>query len=130
VDAAFEASSIPLAMKTLYEAIKTSSIANLNINYLPLELQLPPYLDTLLHSKDDQEVDELDSDEEDLLWPQEMNLGWKLPRIAPWKSLLLLDPENDVDVNTMLHGPYDDPEDRNFAESLARFLEAISITLS
>ncbi|KAH9961174.1 hypothetical protein BGW80DRAFT_1360514, partial [Lactifluus volemus] len=49
-------SSVAPAMKTLYESIKSHSLAHLTIHNLPMELQLPPYLDTLLHNTDDEEL--------------------------------------------------------------------------
>ncbi|KAJ3516543.1 hypothetical protein NLJ89_g1047 [Agrocybe chaxingu] len=129
---AFEVSSIAPAMKTIFEAIKTSSVAYITINYLPLELQLPPYLDALLHSQDDQETDLIDRHEDDvsLNWGQDMGLGWKLPIMAPWKTILLLDVDNNVVPDQVLQGPYDTPEDKKLAEGLVRFLETASITLS
>lgn len=132
VDRALEVSSIAAAMKTMYEAIKTSSMAYVTINNLPLELQLPPYLDTLLHSQSDQETDFFDpSDDEDSSnWGLHMTLGWKLPSMAPWKTLLLLDIDNDMDPHMILRGPHENAEDRTFAEGLVRFLEIASVTLS
>jgi hypothetical protein len=132
VDRAFEVSSIASAMKTIYEAIKTSSMAYVTINNLPLELQLPPYLDTLLHSQSDQETDFFDSsdDENNLNWGLHMTLGWQLPSMAPWKTLLLLDIDNDMDPHMILRGPHENAEDRTFAEGLVRFLEIASVTLS
>lgn len=129
---AFEVSTIAPAMKTIYEAIKTSSMAYVTINNLPLELQLPPYLDTLLHSQSDQETEFCDSsdDEYNLNWGLHMTLGWKLPSIAPWKTLLLLDIDNDMDPHMILRGPHENAEDRTFAEGLVRFLEIASVTLS
>jgi hypothetical protein len=125
-------SSIAPAMRTLYEAIKSSAVAYITINYLPLELQLPPYLDTLLHSQDDQETNFIDPFDDDvtLNWGQDMSLGWKLPTVAPWKTLLLLDVDNDMDPHQILKGPYDMPEDKNLVEGLIRFLETASVTLS
>ncbi|KAF8150632.1 nitrogen permease regulator of amino acid transport activity 3-domain-containing protein [Crassisporium funariophilum] len=132
VSQAFEVSSIAPAMKSIYEAIKNSSMAYVTINYLPLELQLPPYLDILLHSQEDQETDLIDSSDEDeaLTWGQEMSLGWKLPTMAPWKSLLLFDIDNDMDPHMILRGPHDNAEDRTLAEGLVRFLETASVTMS
>jgi len=132
LDRAFEVSSIASAMKTIYEAIKTSSMAYVTINNLPLELQLPPYLDTLLHSQNDQEMDFFDpsDDEYSLNWGLHMTFGWKLPSMAPWKTLLLLDIDNDMDPHMILRGPHENAEDRTFAEGLVRFLEIASVTLS
>lgn len=129
---ALEISSIPPAMKTIYQAIKTSTMAYVTINYLPLELQLPPYLDTLLHSQDDQDSDIVDPSEDDptLTWGEHMNLGWKLPTMAPWKTLLLLDIDNEMDPHMILSGPHQSADDRTLAEGLVRFLDTASVTLS
>ncbi|KAF9565186.1 hypothetical protein CPC08DRAFT_704721 [Agrocybe pediades] len=130
---AFEISSIAPAMKTVFEAIKSSSMAYVTINDLPLELQLPPYLDTLLHSQDnDEDADLVYSLDEDPTehWGEHQNLGWRLPVLAPWKTLLLLDIDNEKDLHMIMGGPQESAEDRNLAEGLVRFLETASITLS
>ncbi|KAF8962737.1 nitrogen permease regulator of amino acid transport activity 3-domain-containing protein [Flammula alnicola] len=129
---ALEMSSIAPAMKTIYEAIKSSELAYVTINYLPLQLQLPPYIDTLLHSQDDQEADFIDpsDDGSNLSWGQSMTLGWKLPTMAPWKTILLLDIESEMDPYMALRGPQPSAEDRKLAEGLIRFLETASVTLS
>lgn len=122
-------------MKTLYEAIKASKIAQLTINDFSFELQLPPHLDGLLHGEDETEMDYLNApDEEDSPgWGPEMSFGWRLPTLAPWKSLLLLDEpksgESD-DPYADLKGPFLSPEDRGIAEGLVKFLETVAVTLS
>ncbi|KAF9485215.1 hypothetical protein BDN70DRAFT_796462 [Pholiota conissans] len=128
---ALETSSIAPAMKTIYEAIKASDLAYVTINYLPLQLQLPPHVDALLHSQDDQRADFMDPSDDDsnLLWGQSMSLGWKLPTMAPWKTLVLLDDEGEMDPYTALRGPQNSAEDRQLAEGIVRFLETASINL-
>lgn len=121
-------------MKTLYEAIKSCTIANITIHDLPLELQLPPYLDLLLHNED------LDDDfivhgadgEDSTAWGKDMGFAWRLPALEPWKSLLLLDDEDDRGENLYMNlmGDHVIPEDRQLAEQLIKFLELTSITLS
>ncbi|PPR02600.1 hypothetical protein CVT24_002171 [Panaeolus cyanescens] len=131
ISRALETSSIALAMKSLFEAIKSSSVAYITINNLPLELQVPPYLDMLLHSQEGQETAFRDPfDDESLNWGQELSLGWKLPMMAPWKSLLLLDSDSEMDPHHILKGPHESAEDRTLAEGLLRFLETASVTLS
>ena len=119
-------------MKSVYEAIKNSKMAYISINNLPLELQLPPFLDSLLHSQEDPEVDLIDPSDNDeaLNWGEELSLGWKLPPMAPWKSLLLLDVDKEMDPHQILGGPHDNSEDKALAEGLVRFLETASVTLS
>ncbi|KAK0200090.1 nitrogen permease regulator of amino acid transport activity 3-domain-containing protein [Desarmillaria ectypa] len=119
---ALEVSSIAPAMKTLYEAIKSPSMAYVTINNIPLELQLPPFLDQILYSEDDDLHQP--EDEEWQSWGPEMALGWKLPALAPWKSLLLLD--DSLNLRT----PHVDGDDHNLIEGLVKFMEIASITLS
>ncbi|KAJ3885187.1 nitrogen permease regulator of amino acid transport activity 3-domain-containing protein [Lentinula edodes] len=132
-------SSVASAMKTLYDAIKSSSVAYLSIHDLPLELQLPPHLDDLLRNEEDSELDtsHLDTNanysEAEEFWGTEMSFGWQLPALAPWKSLLLLD-EIDSDQGqeafANLRSPYITPEDRPVVEGLMRFLDTVNVTLS
>lgn len=122
-------------IKDLYEAIKTSRIARLRINNFPLELQLPPHLDTLLHNEDETEINYFNPSEEDDFpgWGAEMSFGWHLPPLAPWKTLLLLDEPmrgEDGDALLDLKGPFPSAEDRCIAEGLVKFLETVTVTLS
>lgn len=117
-------------MKSLYEAIKTSSMAYITVNHIPLELQLPPYLDQLVHSEDDDLIYQL-SNEDDAAqykqaWGEELSEdGWNLPSLDPWKSLLMLD--SSVNVGT----PYVDHEDYSgLLEGLIKFMDIASVTLS
>lgn len=131
-----EVSSFANALKSLYEAIKASRIVRLKINDFPLELQLPPHLDTLLHSDDETEMDYFNPPEEDDSpgWGSEMDCGWHLPLLTPWKSLLLLLDETprgeDGESLVDLKGPFPSGEDRCIAEGLVKFLETITVTLS
>ncbi len=120
-------------MKALFEPIKVSKIAHFTITGLPLELQLPPYLDALLHSDDDTEMEYLNPPHEDDTpsWGPEMSFGWGLPTLAPWKSLLLLDEKKDgIDLYADLKDPFLSPESRGIAEGLVKFLEIVAVTLS
>lgn len=119
-------------MKTLFESIKSSTVACITLNNLPLELQLPPYLDHLIHN-DEYELDFLDhQDDEDeaRVWGRDLSLGWRLPALAPWKSLLLLDADDTLDPYTNLRGPHVRPDERDHADRLIKFLETASVTLS
>jgi nitrogen permease regulator 3-like protein len=143
-------------MKSLYEAIKSSYMAYITLHNLPLEIQLPPYLDSLLH------ISELDSDlvtevseavqgfelgapeefDDDASfsrgwggWGNDMSVGWKLPPLVPWKSLLLLDDSHkgldpSVDFRDINMRNQINPEDRTLVEGLIRFLDTASVTLS
>ncbi|KAH9003055.1 nitrogen permease regulator of amino acid transport activity 3-domain-containing protein [Lactarius hatsudake] len=131
-------SSVAPAMKTLYESIKSRSLAHLTIHNLPLELQLPPYLDALLHSTDDDEFAERDEAEASNgvnTWGPEFSIAWRLPALEPWKSLLLLsDPDSPghewTDVYAAIRGTNVREEDKLLAEQLIKFLETVDITLS
>jgi hypothetical protein len=129
---ALQVSSIAPAIKSLYEAIKTSSMAYITLHDLPLELQLPPYLDFLLHSEEESEVDFFNhpDDDESQTWGQEMSFGWRLPALSPWKSLLLLDCRRGLDPYMNLTGTHVNPGDRTLTEGLIKFLETASVTLS
>ncbi|KAI3604810.1 protein rmd11 [Moniliophthora roreri] len=129
---ALELSSLASAMKTLFEAIKASSIAYISLNDLPLEIQLPPYLDLLLHNDEEADFNGfMVGDEEDYrAWGPEMSFGWRLPALVPWKSLLLLDNIDDFDPFSDLRGPHVSPDDRSLAEGLLKFLETANVTLS
>lgn len=50
--------------------------------------------------------------------------------VAPWKTLLLLDVDNNGDVLDPHQQQLDTQEDKNLAEGLIRFLETVSVTLS
>lgn len=131
-------SSIASAMKTVYEAIKEGEIARFTIGELPLELQLPPYLDSLLHGDDPLEVDATErenGDDEDydmaVASGPDMRSVWRLPSLAPWKALLRLDEEGErgYELQMKLRGPQLNPDDRELAEQLLRFLDLAAVTL-
>ncbi|THH15777.1 hypothetical protein EW146_g4754 [Bondarzewia mesenterica] len=131
-------SSIAPAMKILYEAIKNRSLAHLTIHNLPLELQLPPYLDSLLHSEDDLDAVEQGyqgdvSNRDGNSWSRELSFAWRLPSLEPWKSLLLLDDPGDKEwmgVDANLRAANVREEDRMLAEQLIVFLKMADVTLS
>ncbi|KAF7375032.1 hypothetical protein MSAN_00389300 [Mycena sanguinolenta] len=130
---ALEASSIAPAMKTLYEALKSSSVAYITIHDLHLELQLPPYLDVLLHSEEENETECMAAPDDDdyQVWGQEMSFGYRLPSLTAWKSLLLLDdgPEG-ADPYANLRRSLIGTGDRSLVEGLIKFLDIASVTLS
>jgi hypothetical protein len=133
VSHALQVSSIAAAMKTLFESIKLSTMACITLNNLPLELQLPPYLDHLLHNEEEYELDFVDHQEDEdeaRIWGRDLSLGWRLPALAPWKSLLLFDADDALDPYTNLRGPHVRPDERDYADRLIKFLEIASVTLS
>ncbi|KAJ7274544.1 nitrogen permease regulator of amino acid transport activity 3-domain-containing protein [Mycena haematopus] len=130
---ALEASSIAPAMETLYKALKSSAVAYITIHDLPLELQLPPYLDVLLHSEEENETEFTAAPDDDdyQVWGQEMSFGYRLPSLTAWKSLLLLDdgPEG-IDPYANLRRSLIGTGDRSLVEGLIKFLDIASVTLS
>ncbi|KAL4247623.1 Nitrogen permease regulator 3 [Abortiporus biennis] len=138
VSQALRISSIAPAIKSLYEAIKDRGIARITINDFPLELQLPPYLDNLLHiddlSDDDFEHDEEEEEEYGVShgWGTGMGFAWRLPALTPWKSLLRLDDagEQGYELYMKLRGPQLTVQDRDLAEQLIHFLDLASIHFS
>ena len=130
-------STLALAMKNLYEAIKDNTIARITVHNLSFELQLPPHLDELLHYDDDAEMshsdygDADDSESGDIpSWGPEMGFKWHLPALAPWKALLRLD-DGEQSFETYLNVQNDrlTSEDRELAEKLVNFLQSTSIHL-
>ena len=138
MEEALTVSSVAPAMKTLYESIKSRSLAHLTIHNIPLELQLPPHLDSLLHSTDAEcfaEYDEVDSQGGFGGWGRGFSVAWRLPALEPWKSLLLLDGPDDpgrqwMDVYAAIRGTNVREEDKLLAEQLIKFLETVDVTLS
>ncbi|KAF8737621.1 hypothetical protein AX14_012614 [Amanita brunnescens Koide BX004] len=130
---AIEQSSIAPAMKTIYEAIKSSSIAYITLHDIPLELQLPPHLDQLLHSQEEEDIDFIqspDDDDETNNWGRDLGHGWQLPSLMPWKSLLLLRGQELLDSYVQFSGSQLVSQDRLVAESLIRFIKTVNVTLS
>jgi len=120
-------------MKVLYEAIKSSNMAHITLNDLPLELQLPPYLDHLLHNEEEFDLDfggRLENQNNSQLWGRELGFGWLLPALVPWKSLLLLDTNGELDPFVNLRGSLVHAEEKNLVDGLIKFLETTSVTLS
>lgn len=137
VNQALTLSSLAPAVKTVYESIKDGTIARITLRGFSMELQLPPYLDSLLHDDDSSDVEFGDKDGEDefaygsaATWGPEMSFAWRLPALTPWKSLLRLDGgEFGFDPWMTLRGPQMSTEDRELAEQLIKFLESASVTL-
>lgn len=125
---ALDNSNLARAMKTLYDAIKANTIARLVINEIGIEVQLPPQLDNLLHSEEDNPDYVEHEDPESVSWGPELSFGWGLPSLAPWKSLLLFNVEDQYnDLKTNLSRPGLSQEDQMLAEGLIQFLETVSI---
>ncbi|KDQ56990.1 hypothetical protein JAAARDRAFT_131616 [Jaapia argillacea MUCL 33604] len=127
---ALQVSSIAPAMKTLYESVKSRTIAQITIHNLALELQLPPYLDSLLYGDDDGDTGCVGEDDVDegAAWGGDMSFAWRLPALAPWKALLLLDgPDGaNFDPSMNLRGPHMSTDERKLAMELVKFLTMAS----
>lgn len=143
-------SSLARTFEQVYTSVRSNSLAKLTINNISLDLQLPPYLDCLLHPDsldpsgtssqtslgngyEVEDEDRLDSDHTS--WGPELSLGWRLPSLTPWKALLLLDvdpsePQNGTDPLQMLDRPGLGPDERGIAEEISRFLGTASIFVS
>lgn len=127
---ALDGSSIARAMKTLYEAVKSNSIARLIINETGIEVQLPPKLDQLLHPEEENPDFVEHIDPEAISWGPELSFGWSLPSLAPWKSLLLYDmdqEQNELPMKLDTSQPGLSSKDQVVAEGLISFLETVSI---
>ena len=75
--AALDASSVARSIKMLHESIRSNAIATLSINSVGFELQLPPYLDCLLHPEEDTSDDfERESDNSGS-WGSDLSFGWR-----------------------------------------------------
>ncbi|RPD68440.1 hypothetical protein L226DRAFT_548549 [Lentinus tigrinus ALCF2SS1-7] len=131
---ALKVSTIAPAMKTLFESIKDNTIAHITLHGLPLELQLPPYLDSLLHADEDFEPEEEceDEDGEPNAWGPELSFAWRLPALTPWKALLRLDDDDErgYELSMQLRAAQLNPEERELAEQLLKFLDSASVYLS
>ncbi|TCD64919.1 hypothetical protein EIP91_003455 [Steccherinum ochraceum] len=111
---ALKTSSVASAMKTLYEAIKDNNIARISVNDFPLELQLPPYLDYLLHNDDTSILDAQEDDDFEFSSSSQDGRRWRTGIRAVYE----------------IEGPQLATQDRELAEQLIKFLDLASITLS
>ena len=138
------------AFERIYTSIHSNSLARLTLHNISLDLQLPPFLDSLIRADpsdpsasslgrsgavfyEDEEDETGDDDYAD--WGPELSFGWKLPALTPWKSLLLLDvdPEGEnsnADPLHNLHRPGLTRDERDIAEGISRFLDNASTFVS
>ena len=144
-------SSLARAFERIYSSIRSNSLARLTLHNISLDLQLPPFLDSLIRADpsdpsasslgrsgkggyDEEEDQSGDDDYAD--WGPELSFGWKLPALTPWKSLLLLDVDQK-DVNSKAADPLQNlnrpgltKDEREIAEGISRFLDSASIFVS
>ena len=127
-EAALQDSSLARCLRTLYDSVKSNQIARLMINEIGVEVQLPPQLDKLLDSAEEDPDYVEHEDPDSVSWGPELSFGWGLPSLAPWKSLLLYDlDEEHHDLKANINRPGMSQEDQELAEELILFLETVSI---
>ncbi|KAI0740927.1 nitrogen permease regulator of amino acid transport activity 3-domain-containing protein [Earliella scabrosa] len=131
-DRMYEALTVS-SIAPLYQSMKENTIARITLHDLPLEIQLPPYLDSLLHADEDVDHEEEfdDEDGEPNAWGPGMSFAWRLPALTPWKALLRLDDEDEQsELDMQLRAAQLNPEERDLAEQLIRFLDSATVILS
>jgi hypothetical protein len=126
--------SLALQIQTVFGAITTSSMAHITIGEIPLIVQLPLNHVSLLRNDEDIDVDDLDfvpdvlnpdiDDDPSGAWEDELQFGWKMPPLKPWKTLLLADGAPGPVSTKFEH------EDRDPEEMLRKFVAIINPTLS
>lgn len=130
-------SSIAASMKSLYDGLKASTTAHICLGTTVVDVRLPPHLSALLSSEEDAADDDEDHvvmDDDDLggdAWGDELGLGWKLPVLAPWKALLLLETADGQELDPdSLKGPHISGKNKTTADGLVSFLKLASVTCS
>lgn len=129
----------------------SGSIAQVLINEIPVQVQLPPNHIAYLSGEDVEDLEEQEALSEFLLeqagysggeddpqgrWLDEVHYGWKLESpLLPWKALLMLESGDGSDPvdNISLGNPATDggADEHNSAKDLLRrFVEYASPTLS
>ncbi|KDQ18776.1 hypothetical protein BOTBODRAFT_170785 [Botryobasidium botryosum FD-172 SS1] len=114
------ASPLAAAIRDVYTAVTSGGIAHIAINEIMLTVQLPPNLDALL--KPDPDVDPKWSEDPsekaadaETQWEEELRSGWGMAPLQPWKTLLLFDGQDPMDIPNSIAGKPDsdesDPED-------------------
>lgn len=151
-DKALKQSTIALAIKSSYEAVVSSSIAQVMINTIAVNVQLPPGHSNLLKvdhpQPDDAYVtsgmpteedwwninnggEEEDEEGAEARLEDEVRFGWKIPPLKPWKSFLLLDevnnPSGESGMDVLVR---DRSRGQNGKDPLSRLLKVASPTLS
>ncbi|KAG9049382.1 hypothetical protein FS837_010436 [Tulasnella sp. UAMH 9824] len=146
-----ERSSLASAIKTVFTCMTNGSIAQVLINEIPVQVQLPPDHIAYLSGEDVEDLEEQEALSEFLLeqagygggeddpqgrWLDEVHYGWKLESpLLPWKALVMLESEDGSDPvdNIWLGNPATDggADEHNSAKDLLRrFVEYASPTLS
>ncbi|KAG9001771.1 hypothetical protein FRB94_000647 [Tulasnella sp. JGI-2019a] len=95
-------STLASAIKTVFLSVSSNNMANVTINEIPVHIQLPPqhvaYLRGDLENEEEaQMINELQIDEAEQhahdaqgRWADEIQYGWRIPPLLPWKAILIL----------------------------------------
>ncbi|KAG8859521.1 hypothetical protein FRB96_004405 [Tulasnella sp. 330] len=95
-------STLASVIKTIFLAISSNNIANVNINEISVHVQLPPQHAAYLRGdfeveEEAQMLNELQLDEAEQhahdaqgRWADEVQYGWRIPPLLPWKAILIL----------------------------------------
>lgn len=141
-----EKSALAAAIKDVFEAISTDQIAQVAINDIPVQVQLPPNHANYFNT-DAEELEEIqaltqfelennglgfEDDDVQGQWLDEVHYGWKIPPLVPWKAILMLDNDGNDPVESIWIGNPNSQseEDLNSKEVLRKFVEIASPTLS
>ncbi|EJD48963.1 hypothetical protein AURDEDRAFT_112702 [Auricularia subglabra TFB-10046 SS5] len=95
MEAAKTTSSIASGLMKTFDAIKNKALVDVVVGDIHVQIQLPPFLDALLHDPDD--IDYPSDDEDDNTWGAE-SIGWRLPPFTRWKSLLLMKDDSELEI--------------------------------
>ncbi|KAG9015078.1 hypothetical protein FRB90_004886 [Tulasnella sp. 427] len=151
IQRSLERSTLAAAIKTVFTCMSTGSIAQVFINEIPVQVQLPPHHVAYLSGEEVEDLEEQEALNDFLLeqaeyaggeddpqgrWLDEIHYGWKLESpLLPWKALLILESQDGSDPvdKIWLGNPATDSgtEEHNSAkEPLRRFVAIASPTLS
>ncbi|QRV84333.1 cutinase [Ceratobasidium sp. AG-Ba] len=122
-DRATSTSPLAAAIRNVFESVTRGAVAHIQINHVPLDIQLPPHHLSMLGGGTSTPEDGVDPDADlehghpntsgDVEFEEEAGraedarrFGWWLPRLLPWKGLLLLEdagPGTGVEMIVRMH---------------------------
>ncbi|KAF8321714.1 hypothetical protein DL93DRAFT_2224050 [Clavulina sp. PMI_390] len=143
-DRALRESSLAGAIRTAYTAVVSSSICQVMVNSVPVNIQLPPgHLDLLkvgnaqsrnplAYSQGWAELGQDDYEEAgDEQLEDELRFGWKVPPLRPWKTVAVLDHSiKPTDIAVAGRRAMIGPSRMSPIDTLPRFLAAASPTMT
>ncbi|KAG8960226.1 hypothetical protein FRC03_006882 [Tulasnella sp. 419] len=142
IEQSLEKSTLAATIRTVYEAITNDSIANVLINDIPVHIQLPPNHNAQLcddfENDEDQEyltqllLDETEQDEHDAegRWYDEIQYGWRLPPLLPWKTIILTNNDDPIAGLWTGQARAETGDEKTPEELLRRFVGMLSPSLS